>query len=85
MGVIQKLWQCSETGQMRMRWVKLVRRNSRLDSSSTTAEGSEDGLFQSTDLVDCPVNRCVGKFILLSDEDYELRSWATTTDHLYHV
>ena len=60
-----------------MRWTKLVR---------CSASGSdEDGLFQSSDVVECSVDRCIGKVMLLSDEDYRLRSWATTTDHLFHV
>jgi hypothetical protein len=80
-GVIQSLWQCSVTGQMRMRWAKLVRR----DAGMAGSGGAEDGLFQSSDVVECSVSRCIGKFMLLSNEDYLLRSWATTTDHLYHV
>ena len=55
------------------------------ESENLTLSDEEDGLFQSSDVIECSASRCFGKFMLLSDEDYRLRSWATTTDHLFHV
>ena len=84
-GVIQNLWRCSVTGQMRVRWTKLVRSSAAMAASDGGGSDEEDGQFQSSDVIECSASRCFGKFMLLSDEDYRLRSWATTTDHLFHV